>query len=1007
MSTERELSVKTKGLARIDNNSKILSTSMLCLLTSALSVNAFASNESILPNIDNVMIIQQNSIVVKGIVVDVKGEPVIGANIVEKGTTNGTVTDMDGAFSLSVSKKAVLEISYIGFASQEITVKEGRPVKVVLKEDSQALEEVVVVGYGTLDKKEVTSSVSSVKNKDFIAGAIASPLEAISGKVSNLSIVSTNGADPNTGVSLQLRGANSINAGQGPLVVVDGIPGGNINDIQKEDIVSIDVLKDASAAAIYGTRGSGGVILVTTKQASGEKVSLSYTTELTLETVRKKADVLSADEFLQHKLGDDRGGRTDWFDEVTNNNPFTHRHAITLQGGSKNFKTYTSLYFKNANGMAIESGRREIGGRTTLNYDLFDGRLKFTGRVSYADITADKSSNGIFKMALKLNPTIPVYDEKNPTGYNVLLGGWEEYNPVADVKLKEDQSHYKNLMASLTTQFNITNDLNTVLTMGVKSNEERDIYWESAEHKNSRDNGVRGSAEMRQQQWTDLSLDWLFNYNKQFDKHSVKAVAGYSFQEFGHDGFFAKNRDFPVDGVKWWDLGTGSYLSDGRADLGSWKSPRERLIAFLARVNYSYANKYMAAVSARYEGISKLSPDQRWGLFPSVSAGWRISEEAFMEDFDWLSDLKIRFGFGITGNADFGTGVGTRMYSPDTWWLNSGRWFKTYGLAHNVNPDLKWEQKKEFNYGVDFAFFNHRLSGKVDVYRRKVDDLIYSISVPQPPAVHDQTTMNTGNLENKGFEIEMTGVVVDTKDWNYTTTIKASHNVTTLKSLWGSQTYWDRKGFEAPGSPGTAVRLVAGEDIGRFYLWKFAGFDEQGNWLLYNKDGEKIPANKKSQDDKCFMGNAIPKVVLAWENTVSYKNFDLSLFFRSWIGHDVFNKINMYYGLPNVTNQNVLKDAFEKNKDVKGEKELCDYWLEKGTFFKLDAMTLGYTFKIPAIEKYVKSVRASITGRDLFCITGYSGLDPEVNTNGLEPGFEEQDVYPKVRSFTLGLQFNF
>ena len=269
----------------------------------------------------------------------------------------------------------------------------------------------MVVGYGTLDKKEVTSSVSSIKNKDFIAGAISSPLEAISGKVSNLSIESTNGADPNSGVSLQLRGANSINAGQGPLVVVDGIPGGNINDIQKEDIVSIDVLKDASAAAIYGTRGSGGVILVTTKQASGEKVSLSYTTELTLETIRKKPDVLSAEEFLEHKLGDDQGGRTNWYDEVTNNNPFTHRHAITLQGGSKNFKSYTSLYFKDATGMAIESGRREVGGRTTMNYDLFDGRLKFTGRVSYADITADRSSNGIFKMALKLNPTIPVYDE--------------------------------------------------------------------------------------------------------------------------------------------------------------------------------------------------------------------------------------------------------------------------------------------------------------------------------------------------------------------------------------------------------------------------------------------------------------------------------------------------------------------------------------------------------------------------------------------------------------------
>lgn len=944
---------------------------------------------------------------ITGVVKDEAGEPIIGANITVKGTTVGSITDFDGNFNLDVPDNATLVITYIGYTAQEISAAGKSSIEVTLREDTQTLSEVVVVGYGTLDKREVTSSVTSLKNKDFLSGSISSPLQAISGKVSNLSIVNSNGADPNSGVSLQLRGANSINAGKGPLIVVDGIPGGNINDIQKEDIVSIDVLKDASAAAIYGTRGSGGVILITTRSASTGKPQVSYTGEYTIETVRKQAEVLSADEFVGKGLGTDFGARTDWFDEVTRTAPFTHRHAISLSGGSENFKAYTSIYYKDAKGIAIESGRREIGGRVNVDYSILDNKVQFTGRVSYSDIRADKATNSMFMIGMKLNPTIPVYDETNPTGYNVLLGGWEEWNPVADVRLKTDRSDYKNMMASLTTKVNITDDLNSTFTMGMKTNNERIINWRSAQHKASKDDGVRGYAKMEDKKWNDVTLEWLFNYNKTIGKHNIKAVGGYSFQEFNYDGFYAENSDFPVDGVQWWDMNSGTYLSEGRAGLGSYKDPRQRLVAFLGRVNYSYDGKYLASVSARYEGISRLAPGNRWGLFPAVSVGWRISAEDFMKELHWLSDLKIRLGYGETGNADFKNGVGTRMYGADTWWLSDGVWFKTYGLSHNVNRNLKWEEKKEYNIGVDFAFLNDRLSGKVDLYKRKIDGLIYDISVAQPPAVHDKTTMNSGNLENTGFEVELTGVVVDNKDWNYTTTIKASQNTTTLNSLWGSQTYWDRKDFEAPGSPGSAVRLIAGEKVGRYYIWKYAGIDDDGNWLLYDKDDNVIPASKKSQDDKRFIGNAIPKLILAWENSISYKNFDLSLFFRSWIGHDVFSKINMYYGVPNVTNQNVLKSAYEKNAHIKGEKELCDYWLEDGTFLKLDALTLGYTFKIPAIEKYVKSIRVSATARDVFCITGYTGLDPEVDINGLDPGFEERDVYPKVRSYTMGVQFNF
>lgn len=962
-------------------------------------------------NENNVFItksVTQQKIKVKGNVKDQTGEPVIGANVVLKSDpTTGVSTDYDGNFEIEVPEGSILQVSYIGFIPKDVVAKKGTRLNVVISEDTKNLEEVVVIGYGSLDKKEVTSSITSIKNKDLIPGMSSSPLMAMQGKVSGLSVVSSNGTDPNAGVSVQLRGANSVNASQGPLVVVDGVPGGNLNTIAREDIQSIDVLKDASAAAIYGTRASGGVILVTTKRATEGKTQINYTGEFSLESTRRRAETLTADEFVANGLGDDLGYRTDWYDEVTREAPFTQRHAISMAGGSKSARVYASAYYKNAEGIAIGSNRREIGGRVNFIYTAFKDHLELSGNINYADIDAHKTNNGIFNMALKLNPTETPYDAEDVTGYNVWTGGWEYYNPVADINLRKDQGKENLLLANFQAKVNITSELNTSLMVAAKNNKYHDIYWRSAQHKDSRETGIRGYASQAYKNYADVTLDWLVNWNKSIDSNNIKLLGGYSFQQFDGQGFDASNQDFPVDGVEGNDMNSGSFLTDGRADMGSWKSPRTRLIAFFARANYSYSDKYMFTGSLRYEGSSKFAPKNRWGWFPAVSAGWRISSESFMEDVKWLDELKVRVGYGRTGNEGFGSGKSVRMYGADTWWLSNGRWFKTYGLSHNQNLDLKWETKDEINVGVDFAFFENRLSGKFDIYNRKSNNLIYDISVSQPPAIHDKTTMNAGSLQNTGFEIELSGVAVQTKDWNYTTTVRLSHNKNTLKSLWGSQTFWDRKGFPAPGSPGSAVRLVPGEDIGRYYIWKFAGFTEDGEWLLYDKNNEIIPASKKTNEDKRFIGNAIPKLMMSWENNISWKNFDLSLFFRGWFGYDVFNMIDMYYGLPNVKGQNVIASAYEQNKHIKGEKQLCDYFLQKGDFFKLDALTLGYTLRIPKWEEYLQSVRIYGTCRDLFTITKYKGLDPEVNINGLEPGFEELDVYPKTRTFLLGVQIAF
>lgn len=442
--------------------------------------------------------------------------------------------------------------------------------------------------------------------------------------------------------------------------------------------------------------------------------------------------------------------------------------------------------------------------------------------------------------------------------------------------------------------------------------------------------------------------------------------------------------------------------------MGSWRNPSVKLIAFFGRVNYSFKDRYMLTASLRHEGSSKFAKGNQWGNFPGISAAWRVSEESFLKGSRIVSDLKLRGGYGATGNEGFDANVATRMYGADTWWLVNGTWIRTYGVLHNQNPHIRWEVKKEYNVGLDFALFDNRLSGRFDLYKRRVEDMIYDVSVSQPPAIHDKTSVNVGSMENKGYEFELNWNAVKTDNWTYTTGIVASGNKSTLTTLNGGLTFADRKSFPAPGSPGTAVRLYPGQDIGRFFIWRFAGFTEEGNWQLYDKTGKPFDVTKQAKkiEDKTFVGNAIPKIMLSWNHAVTWKNFDASVYLRSWLGYDVFNMINMYYSLPNVKGQNLLRDAYGKHKNIKGEKELSDYWLEKGNFVKLDALSIGYTFHQQTV-KPLKGLRLYATVRDLFVITKYSGLDPEVNINGLEPGFEERNVYPETRTFMFGLQANF
>ena len=999
-----------------ESGRKVLLATNAVLLTSGLllttSLSTFASesnrggyfvvNESV----------TQKSKAIQVVVSDEAG-PLIGANVIVKGTTNGNVTDMNGMVTLQdVPANAILEISYIGYQTKEVPVGNKSILNVSLAEDSQSLEEVVVVGYGTMEKKQVTSAVTSLSAGDMMKGVGGSDVTAsLQGRISGL-LIQNNGS-ANAGTTIQLRGMTSINAGKSPLIVIDGFPGGDIRSLNQDDIKSIDVLKDASAGAIYGTRAASGVILITTKSGSNTngKVKLTYSTELRKKQDYGKPEMLSPDEYRQYKVGKDYGDNVDWWDEMINHNNFSHKHHLALEAGTENAQIYTSFFYEDNQGIAIEDSRQDYGGRVNANFKLFDGWLEIRPNIDYRQAWRNDNYPN-FQQALRNNPTRSPYDPDSESGYNVWTGETLDYNVVANSKLTTNEALDKWFKPEVSMKLNIKpiEGLTYTQLLGYENRQWEYHGFRSRYHLDEVNNKRNGWAKLAFSKTENLTSEGYFSYLKTFSEdHSLNATAGYSYFETNGENFFAENYNFEVEGVKFWDLGKGSYLSDGKASMGSGKNITERLLSFFARANYSYKDKYMVTASIRHEGSSKFAADNRWANFWSLSGGWRISNEEFMKDISWVNDLKLRFGYGVTGNNNFSSSYMANTLGSDVYWmLPDGTWAYSYGKSQNINPNLGWEEKKEWNVGIDYSLFDNRVYGKFDYYRRKIDNMIYSVKVPQPPHTIDTQWQNIGAMESKGWEFEIGANIIQTKDFTWTSNLNLSHNTGKILTLWGNNTYYNGNGLPAPGSPGDIARMEEGSTIGSFYIWKFAGFDEDGNFLLYNKDGEVIPADEKTEADKQYMGNYVPKIMLGWNNTFTYKNWDLGINMRSWIDFDVYNTINMYFGIQGVDECNVLKDAYGKFNEVRGEKQSCDYYLEDGTFLKIDAITLGYSLNMSKYTKWVNNLRVYGTVGNVCTLTGYSGVNPEVDIAGWDRGTEKfWSIYPQVRTYTLGLQVTF
>lgn len=948
-------------------------------------------------------------------VLDEHGE-LIGANVIVKGTTIGNVTDMNGMVTLhDVPANAVLEVSYIGYRSQEVQVKNQTQIRVVLAEDTKALKEIVVVGYGTMEKKQLTSAITSLKSEDMMVGVSGADISsALQGKIGGL--VMNNLGSANSSTTFQLRGMTSINAGRSPLIVIDGFPGGDIRSLTQDDIKSIDILKDGSAGAIYGTRAASGVILITTKSGSNTegKVKLTYSNEFSKKQSYNAPELLSGREFASHNISTDYGSDVDWWDELINHDNFSQKHHLALEMGTEKAQLYTSFFYEKNEGIALQDDRQDYGGRLNATFKLFDDWFEVRPAVDYRQAARNNHFPN-FQQALRNNPTRSPYDPKSATGYNVWVNESLDYNVVADAMLEDWYGLDKWFKPEVNMKLNIKpiEGLSYQQVLGYENRQwEQHIYYPRT-HRTSIEESRNGDAYLGFSKTENLTSEGYFSYLKEFKGgHNLNATAGYSYFKSNGESFNMQNYNFSVDGIKYWNIGEGSYLSDGKASMSSSKNISEKLFSLFARVNYSYQDKYMASASIRHEGSSKFAANNRWANFWSATAGWRISNEDFMKDIEWIEDLKVRFGYGVTGNNDFSSSYMANMLGSDTnWMLPDGTWAYSYGKSQNVNPNLGWEEKKEWDLGVDYSLFDGRLYGKFDYYRRKIDNLLYSVKVPQPPYTQGSQYQNIGSMESKGWEFEVGGNIIQTKDFTWSTNLNFSHNSGKILTLWGNNTYYNGNGFVAPGSPGDAARMEEGSTIGSFYLWKFAGFDDEGNFLLYNKEGEVIPAAKKTENDKQYMGNYTPKLIVGWSHTFTYKNFDLGINMRSWIDFDVYNTLNMYFGIQGQSNMNVLKTAYTKFNHIKGEKQICDYYLEDGTFLKIDAITLGYTLPM---KKYTRNlvdrIRIYGTVGNVCTITGYSGMNPEVNITGWDKGTEkfwDGNLYPVVRTWTLGMQFNF
>ncbi len=966
---------------------------------------------------------------VNGQVVDSKGETIIGANVMEKGTSNGTITDFDGNFTLDVSPKSILVISYIGYKTIEMPVSQIKVGELItLKEDTEVIDEVVVIGYGTQKKGDVTSAISSVKSENFVKGAVTDAGQLVQGKVAGLNISMPSG-DPTGSTQIMLRGISSLKGGTSPLVLIDGVPG-SLNTVAPEDVESIDVLKDGSATAIYGTRGTNGVIIITTKASRKEMPpTIEYSGYLSVSNILKRPDFMTADDLRQKwdegyefsgANSEDFGYSTDWLGELTRT-AISHVHNVSLRGGGKSTNYTASLNYRDREGVFINTDFKAITGRFDITHSMFNNRLTANVNAILSEHTMPRSWNTYaYRQALIHNPTEPVKDEN---------GEWFERdiyfydNPVSYIRETIGEMKRKNMRFTGSLSYKPIESLTLKAMYARRSTTTMDGYYQTKKHVSTTKNGKNGYATRSDSDYDSNLVELTANFQKAFGKHSVNALVGYNYEDNTTSSMSMTNYDFPTDEYTYNKMEAGYALKRGEASMSSQKYS-DKLIGLFVRVSYNYDDRYLFMFSMRREGSSKFGANHKWGNFPGISVGWRINQEKFMQNFKWLDNLKLRAGYGITGInvADPYTSLSSLNYEGA--FLYNGTWKKALTTVRNANPDLRWEKKHEYNVGLDWDILGGRVGGTFDWYTRITKDAIWEYSVPVPPYMYSTMLANVGELKNSGFEMLVRATPVQTEKFQWDTNISYSTNTNELVSIQNDQFQMTNDYFYT-GYVGEPIQTTShivkvGLPIGTFYGLKSIDITDDGLWIVEGKDpktGEWGPVRADQTDATSWqvLGNGIPKHYLNWNNTFSFYGFDLSINMRGAFGFQILNYQRMYYenAKPSL-NYNRLNSAFDKvygKSPVLDDQRYVSYYIENGNYWKIDNVTLGYTFKLPK-KSVVKNLRIYGSVLNLATITGYKGIDPEVplssNDYGLlDAGTDNRDKYPTTRTYTFGLNLTF
>ena len=957
-----------------------------------------------------------------GVIKDANGEPLIGVTVLEQGTSNGTVTDVNGRYTLKTTKpNAKLKVSYIGYESQVITPGQS----VTLSANDATLNEVVVVGYGTMRRKDVTSSITTVNAKDLDKGVYTDPAQMLQGKVAGLVISST--GDPNGSSSITLRGSSSLREGEAmqPYYVIDGIPGMDISMVAPDDIESIDVLRDATATAIYGSKAANGVIIITTKKGAEGKTNVSYNGYVAFDNALKTLDMASAAELrASGEVVEDEGANTDWQDEVLRTG-VSHNHNLSISGGNKQTKYIASLNYIDHDGVIRGTEMNRVNGRALITTKVLKDRLTLSAGINamrgvHKGVPVGQRGESVLDAMNYYSPTNPVRNEDGSWFKSDI--GSQNYNPLSMINEDSNEFEWRRMQYIGKASLDIIDGL--VLNANYSYNSKQKVYsYYNSSLSQLPYGGTKGKAHRDTRMGHDQTFETYLNYDLTLAKvHKLSLMAGYSWEErVNNDGFGVSVYNFYNDQLGFKNLAYGNFIN-GMSDVDSGVEEIVRNISFYGRANYSYDGKYLLQATVRRDGSSVFGANNRWGTFPSVSAAWNIAEESFMKGgiFD---QLKLRAGYGVSGNA-----LGFGAYSAYTLFgLNSGSSFTYNGVTYskieatqNGNKDLKWETTKMFNVGVDFAFLDSRLSGSIEFYSKKTSDLIWSYDVSTNIYPVGTMNANVGDITNTGIELTVNAVPVKTKDFTWQTTVNLAHNKNKVDKLSNKKFSVDYKDWGDPNiggisSNGEVERIKEGESLGTFWTYEWAGYNEHGQSTYYVHDattGERTGevTTTPEKKDKTKVGCALPKVTYGWNNTLTYKKWALTAFFQGNIGNKIMNATRAHYSNKALLSagKNVLADAL-KDKYFTSDNTYyypSDRYLENGSFFRLSTLSLAYTFD--NLDGWLKSVQVYGTAKNVFTITGYKGLDPDINLGGLEPGLDKRETfYPHTRSFILGVKVNF